>query len=99
MRKKGGRERKGERKKETIQTDLGESRRPLALTTEPSRESAGFGHGGIQGLSHGMQSLPPLRFCLPALLCGHKKAAAFPPASASLFSACSDSFCLGQHLL
>ena len=54
-------EREEGRKKETVQTSLGETGRPLTLTTEPLRDSTSFRQGGIQGLSHGNRvSLPPL---------------------------------------
>lgn len=81
---KRNREREGGRKKGTIQTDLGESGTPLTLTTEPSRESTSFRHGGIRqdsGTQSRNPASPSLRFCLPALLCGHKMAAAFAHAS------------------
>lgn len=67
-----GREREEGRKKERDNSDRPRRKRET-FNSHNSRERASF--------SHGIERLPPLRFCLLALLCGHKMAAAFPQAS------------------
>lgn len=60
MRKKGGRERKGERKKGTIQTDLGKNGRPLTLTTQGRALASGMGDSGTQSRNAESPSTPIL---------------------------------------